>query len=239
LGGKRLLVDPWLEGVEVDFFGWFNTQWHRTPPVPWEALPPYDGVLITQKYSDHFHGATLGRLGPSTIFAPPSLATRISRGLPSWTPRLFTAERTRLHWGDVTLHWLRSRRRLDPIYDAFLLDDGVQSLMIAPHGISLDDVHLETIAGASPCAALLSPFNAYRLPAMLGGVVAPGLSGLERLMAQMRPRVVVATHDEDKHARGLIPRLARIERFTEDRLGALPWLAPYYRATPDYSAFEV
>ena len=26
--GLRLLVDPWLEGTEIDFFPWFNTQWH-------------------------------------------------------------------------------------------------------------------------------------------------------------------------------------------------------------------
>ncbi len=86
---------------------------------------------------------------------------------------------------------------------------------------------------------LLSPFNSYRLPAILGGVVAPGLAGLERLMSQVAPRVVLATHDEDKHARGMIARLARVERFTEARLWDLPWLAPYYRATPDYLPFEV
>ena len=26
LGGCRLLIDPWLEGQEVDYFPWFNTQ---------------------------------------------------------------------------------------------------------------------------------------------------------------------------------------------------------------------
>ncbi len=123
LGEKGLLEDPWLEGVEVDLFGWFNTQWHRTAPVPWDALPPYDGVLITQKYADHFHGATLARLRPPTIFAPRVLEARLRRHLPSWTPRLFQRDTERLQWGDVTLYRLPSRRREDPIYDAFLLDD--------------------------------------------------------------------------------------------------------------------
>jgi L-ascorbate metabolism protein UlaG (beta-lactamase superfamily) len=33
-GGKSVLIDPWLMGVEVDYFSWFNTQWHKTAPVP-------------------------------------------------------------------------------------------------------------------------------------------------------------------------------------------------------------
>ena len=48
LGGKRFLIDPWLEGVEVDYFSWFNTQWHRTPPLSYSELPAFDAVLITQ-----------------------------------------------------------------------------------------------------------------------------------------------------------------------------------------------
>ena len=31
--GLRILVDPWLEGEEIDYFSWFNTQWHRTKPI--------------------------------------------------------------------------------------------------------------------------------------------------------------------------------------------------------------
>ena len=50
LAGIRLVIDPWLEGTEVDYFAWFNTQWLRTPPVPYCDVPAFDAVLITQKY---------------------------------------------------------------------------------------------------------------------------------------------------------------------------------------------
>ena len=68
INGWKLLIDPWLEGTEVDFFPWFNTQWHRTPPLPYEELPAYDTVLITQKYPDHYHEKTLKKLNPGQIF---------------------------------------------------------------------------------------------------------------------------------------------------------------------------
>ena len=64
LGGQRLLIDPWLHGVEVDYFAWFNKQWHRTPPIAYEDVQDFDAVLITQKYPDHFHPETLLRLKP-------------------------------------------------------------------------------------------------------------------------------------------------------------------------------
>jgi len=239
VGGQRLIVDPWLSGVEVDYFRWFNTQWHRTAPVSWADLPPFDGVLVTQKYADHFHPETLLRLEPATIFAPRSLAKQIRQVLPEANPYLFGPETPRHVWGGLTLHWLPSRRRMDPIYDAFLLDDGVESLLIAPHGIALDADHLAILQTAGPCAALLSPFNGYTLPSLLGGVVAPGLPGLERLVRHVEPQVIIPTHDEDKHARGLISRLARIDRFHDSQLSAHPWLASRYRPLSDYQAVQL
>ena len=77
ISGWKVLIDPWLEGTEVDFFGWFNTQWHRTPPLPYEQIPAFDTVLITQKYPDHFHAETLKKLNPGHIIAPGSLKENI------------------------------------------------------------------------------------------------------------------------------------------------------------------
>ena len=82
IGDWKILVDPWLEGTEVDYFGWFNTQWHRTPPMPIEQVPDYDTVLITQKYPDHFNSETLRKLRPDHIIAPKSLNKKLGKILP-------------------------------------------------------------------------------------------------------------------------------------------------------------
>jgi len=234
LSGTRLLIDPWLEGVEVDYFRWFNQQWHQTPPLGYVNLPPFDAVLVTQKYPDHFHRETLARLAPPTVFAPASLRRKLVRLLPQATVHCLDTEDVAHSFGALRLRLLPSRRRLDPIYDAFLLDDGVSSVLLAPHGIALDEGHLEVLQEAPPCALLLSPFNRYQLPAFLGGVVTPGLEALRELVRLANPTRVVRTHDEQKHARGLIPALARITPFDEASIGAHPWLASRLLTLPDY-----
>ena len=77
--GLKMLIDPWLEGTEVDFFSWFNTQWHRTTPLNYNQLPVFDIVLITQKYPDHFHATTMKKLSPKSIIAPKSLQKKAGK----------------------------------------------------------------------------------------------------------------------------------------------------------------
>ena len=80
--GLRMLIDPWLFGQEVDFFSWFNTQWHRTAPVPLAEVPDFDLVLITQKYPDHFHQETLKKLQPKLVVGPQSIENQLNKILP-------------------------------------------------------------------------------------------------------------------------------------------------------------
>ncbi len=77
MSGWKILIDPWLEGTEVDYFEWFNMQWHRTPPLPYSDIPDFDTVLITQKYPDHFHIKTLKKLAPKHIIGPKSLENKL------------------------------------------------------------------------------------------------------------------------------------------------------------------
>ena len=234
LSSTRILVDPWLEGAEVDYAQWFNMQWHRTEPMPYSSLPAYDAVLITQKYADHCHEATLRRLQPEVILAPKSLESRLRRWLPGVHLQLFGSDSREYRVGTLTVTQLPTRRRRDPIYDAFVLSDGTERLMIANHGFTLDEGHLAQLAPSGGCDVLLSPFNRYRLPAVLGGVVTPGLEGLRRLVEQLRPRCVIQTHDEDKHARGLIPRLATIDIFEREDMLDRAWLRDRIREVNDY-----
>ena len=240
IGGWRLLIDPWLEGTEVDFFGWFNTQWHRTEPISFEELPDYDVVLITQKYPDHFHLETLKKLTPSHIIAPRSLEKRIRKSLPDSKLTLMDADHSAIEIGEVRLTFFPSQRKVDPIYDAFLLDDGERSVFLAPHGYQFEDQSRAVIKGASPCKLLVTPFNRYELPFFLGGTVSPGLEGVQDLCDALNPKKVMAVHDEDKHAKGLVSKLAKITRPSSTQaLRKLPWLGDRYFELNDYRPIQI
>ena len=239
LGGLRVLVDPWLEGVEVDYFPLFNTQWHRTPPLPYAEVPAFDAVLITQKYPDHFHLKTLKALSPSLVFAPASLGKKLAKHLPEATIHTFDRNHpVRNHQG-VRITWLPTPRKIDPIYDAWTLDDGNESVFLATHGFQLTTAHHETLQGVSACSLLVVPLNDYQLPALLGGAITPGLEVLQQLVADLKPRFIVRTHDEDKHATGLVTRLSRIKVLTEESIPQLKWLHSRYLPTPDYTPHEL
>jgi len=234
LADIRLLIDPWLEGAEVDFAPWFNSQWHRTPPLAYDAIPAYDAVLITQKYPDHCHLQTLEQLQPAAVAAPSAVAKQLRQILPQAELMLFSPHSRSVQIGATTILQLPSKRRLAPFYHAYFIDDGEQRVFIANHGYALSPAQTAHLA-QRPVNVLLSPFNRYRLPALLGGNVAPGMAGLARLTKQLRPQHVVQTHDELKHAAGLVSRLARIEPFAAADAEHYPWLNKRYVHCADYT----
>lgn len=210
--GTRMLVDPWLTGKEVYLFPWFNAQWHRTRPLDPEAVPPFDMVLITQKYADHFHKETLKLLGPKRIALPQSVAGTCRKWLPEADLVSFNQGVQRLFGTNINLHFFPTRRKIDPIYDALVLEDGSDAIFIASHGFSLTDEQQELVRQLPPVKLLITPFNLYKLPAFLGGIVSPGLKGVQQLVKAIDPLKVVATHDENKFAQGLVSQFARITR---------------------------
>lgn len=234
IGGMSLLIDPWLCGKEIDFFGWFNTQWHRHEPIPIDRVPAYDWVLITQKYPDHFHPETLRKLRPPRIIAPVSLRSKIGGLLPDAEQVFMGTDHPTCRTGNVTIHWLPTRRRLDPIYDAFAIHDGEETVLVASHGFELSTTQLETLQELPRISLLLSPVNEYRLPFFLGGTVSPGLRGLEKLMRDSKAERFASTHDEDKHATGLVSRLARVMRHSAEDIHRHEFLGTRFLNIADY-----
>lgn len=240
IGTWKLLIDPWLQGSEIDYFKWFNTQWHRTKPIAYDQLPSFDTVLITQKYPDHFHVETLKRLSPKRIIAPRSIEKKLKRILPDSTIISLDANNNRVIENNVHITFLPTKRKIDPIYDAFILDDGKESVFVAPHGFQTDKKDLELIKAASPCQLLITPFNYYKLPFFLGGVVSPGLKGVKHLCDILDPKRVIAAHDEDKHAKGLVSKFAKIIRPSSiEDLTKLPWLTDRYQEITDYNRKKI
>ncbi|KAL0568861.1 hypothetical protein V5O48_013114 [Marasmius crinis-equi] len=88
-----LLIDPWLDGPEVDIHRWFLTQHHSssTPPQFHEfpSLVEFlssegdprkgvDAIIITFPGSDHLHKATIDTVGPEVpFFAFPMAAAKL------------------------------------------------------------------------------------------------------------------------------------------------------------------
>ena len=210
--GLDLLIDPWLQGVEVDYFPWFNTQWHRTKPIPVQEIGEHDLVLITQKYPDHFHQETLLALAPEQLVVPKSIEKKVRRLLPNANVLTINSSPHSLLGSRLNIHFLPTNRKIDPIYDALLLENGEESILLATHGLTDLEAHLSFIRNAPPVKLVLTPFDHYRLPALLGGTVAPGMDAVRALIETIDPRYVVATHDEDKFAKGLVTKAARITK---------------------------
>jgi L-ascorbate metabolism protein UlaG (beta-lactamase superfamily) len=211
-GGLRMLIDPWLFGEEVDFFPWFNTQWHKTKPLEVEKLPSFDVVVVTQKYPDHFHLETLNRIKPKIIIGPKSIQKQVTSKLPEATFYSFNDGLTGVLSSQLNIHHLPTTRLIDPIYDALILEDGTSSICIASHGYP-DILKKKAMwENLPPVELLISPFDHYELPIFLGGTVAPGIDGLIHLSEALQPKKIVATHDEDKHAKGMVIKFARITK---------------------------
>lgn len=215
MNGLKFLVDPWLEGKEIDFFPWFNTQWHRTAPISYDEVPDYDYVLITQKYPDHFHKQTLEKLRPKKIIAPVSIEKALKKLLPESEIISLGKNQSVFSEKNVSVRWYPTSRKLDPIYDAFMLSDEEESIFLATHGyfFTKDEVKVE-----KPIKLVISSFNDFRLPFYLGGTISPGIAGLKHLTEKLSPKYIISTHDEDKHAEGLVIKMAKVKRISKSDL---------------------
>lgn len=206
----KILVDPWLLGEEVDYFPWFNKQWHRTPPVKPENLPDYDFCLITQKYPDHFHKETLSVIQPKKIVGPKSIRRYMKRLLPKTEFFGFDDDLSNVFDSGIDIKHIPTKRKIDPIYDALLLKGQKKKVFMATHGFTLAVDQKAMISNGLPVDLLITPLNTYKLPAVLGGYVSPGLKSVEQLIQTIEPSFIAATHDEDKHAKGLVSKFAKI-----------------------------
>lgn len=205
----KLLIDPWLQGTEVDYFKWFNEQWHATPPVKFEDCPDFDLVVISQKYPDHFHLETLKLLDPSKIIGPKSIRKKVAKHLPN-AKFLSFHENLKNPFGlPLTLTFLPTNRKIDPIYDSVVISGVNESILVATHGApySFDSKKLKNIPGIT---TILSPLNEYKLPFFLGGTVSPGIEAAEELLTRTGAKHFLQTHDEPKHAKGIVSKFAKI-----------------------------
>jgi hypothetical protein len=160
---------------------------------------------------------------------PKSIQKACQKLLPDAEVITFNQDLNPIPGTNINLHFLSTNRWVDPIYDALLLENGFMSIFLASHGFSLSEAQKDAVGKCPPVELLITPFNLYKLPAILGGVVSPGLKSVKALVECLNPKAVVATHDEDKFARGLVSRFARIKRAPHsDELKSMDFLANRY-----------
>lgn len=207
-GNTRLLIDPWLTGTEVDGFSWLNEQWHIVDPVNPVALGEFSAILISQPYSDHCHEATLKSMnadGKIFAVAPARKRLRKTFGQVSLIPD-FTA--VPLYIDELEIVKMTPGKWIDPIYHAMAISKGDETLFYAPHGFQLSAAQAEFLKDKR-VKCLITTFTWFKIPAILGGLVNPGLEGVRRLADQIRPEKIVNTHDEQKKGRGLVLQTAK------------------------------
>lgn len=240
INGARVLIDPWLVGAEIDFFSWFNKQWHKTKPVALEEVPEYDFVLITQKYPDHFHKETLSLLQPEKLVVTKSVQKATQKLLPNSDVRNFQEGVRHAFGTELNIHFLSTSRKLDPIYDALILECGGNAVFVATHGFAISKKQQAVVDQFAPFDLLITPFDLYELPAALGGKVSPGVDSVKALASKTAARKIVATHDEDKHAEGLVSKLAKITKAPPaEILSSKDFFGSNYLEMADYSSVKI
>lgn len=210
-GNTSILIDPWLLGSEIDGGTWFNEQWHATPPLHLQDLEKYDSILISQPYSDHCHEPTLNALEAVPFFVTPKAKKRLNKAFPKREIQVLP-NLTKDNWlvfNDLALGYFASNDKSTSLYDAILFKKNDEIVFYSPHGLKVTNKQLE-ILQAYKIKVLITSFSLFKMPFFLGGAVNPGKEKALAMVEKLNPEKVLQTHDEDKHAKGLVKKIAKI-----------------------------
>lgn len=111
--------------------------------------------------------------------------------------------------GALQLAYLDPGRMIDPIYNGIVIRYEEQVVVYFPHGFTLSANQLKALQSYKTLL-LITSFSSFRLPVFLGGTSNPGAANALSLVEALNPRRVVHTHDENKHAKGLVTKLAKV-----------------------------
>lgn len=207
--GFALLIDPWLIGHEIDGFSWFNKQWHRTKPKAIADLGNYNGIVVSQPFSDHCHEQTLESLQPMPVYSAPNALKRLNKSLESARLQgIETADDAWLHVGPFRLRILPAPKQLKASFNGLIIACNDILLLYFPHGYPLTQKQLDGIQQFKT-KVLITSFSTFKLPFFLGGSVNPGLHKSKSLAALVEADYLFQTHDEDKHAHGIVKKIAQ------------------------------
>ncbi|AEE49429.1 MBL fold metallo-hydrolase [Haliscomenobacter hydrossis] len=212
INGCRLLLDPWLVGTEIDGVSWFNEQWHRIPPVDVKGIGEVDYIVISQPFSDHCHEETIQALPLDLPIATVATARkRLEKtfGQSRQYLDIPTAKDGFLEIAGLRLAQFNTPSLLDQVHNALLiLSPTGENIFYAPHGF-VPNARQISFLQPFPIHVLITTVSEYHLPFFLGGTVNLGMRAMQKLAKILQPKYIISTHDEQKHAKGLVPRIAR------------------------------
>jgi L-ascorbate metabolism protein UlaG (beta-lactamase superfamily) len=186
MGGKRVLLDPWLVGPLV--FG--NMNWlfkgERTSPRP---IPDsIDLILLSQGLEDHAHPATLQRLDRQIPVVASPNAAKVVQGL-GYTQITTLAHGETTAVGDLEIR-ATPGSPIGPLLteNGYLLKDVTANtkLYYEPHGH-----HSPSIKEFAPVDVVITPVVTLEIP-LLGSVIQGKKTVLE-VVQWLQPKVLLPT----------------------------------------------
>ncbi len=218
LGGKTVLVDPWLVDPLV-FYGqpWLFMAYHKVPPaITPETLPKIDLILLSQGVDDHCHVPTLKQIDRAIpVIASPTAAKVVHK--------LGFQQVTALsHWQEITIDQLTVQAVLGAEIQPGQVENGVlltdrttgKRLYYEPHSFPVQEAQRigQVDVAIAPVIGQIFP--------LLGQVIMGPEQAME-LVETLHPRVFLPTTRGDIRASGILPMLIKsvgsVEEF-RDRL---------------------
>jgi hypothetical protein len=261
-GEFKILLDPWLFGSQTDFFRYFSTQEHATPPsiqnISRDLDIQIDAIIISHEFTDHCHEQTLRSL---SAIIPVFATTNASKRIRQWhyfhhvydipllndRPEKFTLsilskQQPELGMPNtVSVGYIPEKglMALPALHGAtcisFLVNNRQwHSLLYIPHGCKHTSIRdwFDQQSDVN-VSVLLQGFNRVCNPIWLGGLVSYGCDEAAKLAVAVKARHWIATHDEDKIASGLVSKFLKRDYSTIDN--AQIQLDKYLKQNPDQS----
>jgi L-ascorbate metabolism protein UlaG (beta-lactamase superfamily) len=186
MGGKRVLLDPWLVGSLI--FGnmpWFFKGDH---PNPQEIPADIDVILLSQGLPDHAHVPTLERLDKHIPVVASPNAAKVATGLG------YQQVNALAHHELLTIDNLQIRALPGSLVGPNLVENGYlltdlttqTSLYYEPHG-----THSAELKQFAPVDVIITPLTDLEIP--LVGSVIKGLESAVKVVEWLQPQVILPT----------------------------------------------
>jgi L-ascorbate metabolism protein UlaG (beta-lactamase superfamily) len=186
MGGKRVLLDPWLVGSLI--FGnmpWFFKGDH---PQPQEIPADIDCILLSQGLPDHAHVPTLEHLDKNIPVVGSLNAAKVAKGLG------YQQVSTLAHGELLSIDSLQIRALPGSLVGPNLVENGYlltdlntnTSLYYEPHG-----THSAALKEFAPVDVIITPLTDLEIP--LVGSVIKGLESAINAVEWLQPQVILPT----------------------------------------------
>jgi L-ascorbate metabolism protein UlaG (beta-lactamase superfamily) len=186
MGGKRILLDPWLVGTLS--FGNLDWLFQGTRAQDRDIPPDIDLILLSQGLADHAHPQTLARLDHAIPVVGSVSAAKVAKDLG------YTQVTALAHQESVTRDALQIRAfpgsPIGPTLteNAYLLTDRQSGITLyyEPHGY-----HSPLLKSYAPIDVVITPLMDLTLP-LVGAIIKGNQSALE-LAQWVQPQVIMST----------------------------------------------